>query len=147
MCASAAAEAGDGEQCRATAGPAGSATAAGASGSRPRRARPSAARGLLVPALVFLALAVVVSLAGWTIFNRQARDMRAESAGALLAVHKVQSTQVSRWFADEVHDARLVASAQSIAEPLERYMEGPGGALPESLRSALELFRRGHGST
>ena len=116
---------------------------AGEGGSR-RDAPGRRGRGLLVPALVFLALAVVVSLAGWTIFNRQAQDMRAESAGALLAVHKVQSAQVSRWFADELHDVRLVASAQSIAEPLELYMEGPGGALPGDLRSALELFRRGH---
>ena len=113
-------------------------------GGSGQRAPGRRGRGLLIPALVFLALAIIVSLAGWAIFRRQANDMRAESAGALLAVHKVQSAQVSRWFADEVHDVRLVASAQSIAEPLERYMKGPGGALPESLRSALELYRRGH---
>lgn len=117
---------------------------AGGSGSG-HRAPSRRGRGLLVPALGFMALAVLVAVVGWAIFQRQAHDMRAQSADALLAVQKVQSAQISRWFADEMHDATLVASAQSVEEPLEQYVKSPGGPIPRQLRSALELFRGGHG--
>jgi hypothetical protein len=101
--------------------------------------------GLLVPALIFAALVLAVSLAGWAIFARQASDMRAQNARSLLAVQKLQSSQVSNWFTDEVHDTRLLANAQSIVAPLKRYMDGASRRVPESLRAQLELYRRGHG--
>jgi PAS domain S-box-containing protein len=101
-------------------------------------------RGLVVPALVFLVLAVAVAVAGWIIFARQAADMRAESADTLQAVHQAQSGQVSIWYSDEVSDTRLLAETQSYVQRVERYMEGPPGPVPTELRADLELYRRGH---
>ena len=109
-------------------------------------ARPRYGRGLVVPAVIFLALAVGVSLFGWGIFARQSRDMRAGSSGTLLAVQKVQSDQVTRWFLDEEHDVRLLATAPGIARSLGVYVgSGASGPLPRELRSDLNLFRLGHG--
>jgi PAS domain S-box-containing protein len=113
-------------------------------GERRVRATPRR-RDLLVPGLVFLALVCVVVIAGCAVFRRQADDMRAESAAALLAVQRAQSGQLSRWFAEQVHDARLLGSAQGITGALERHMKSADGALPGPVRGQLELFRRGHG--
>ena len=107
--------------------------------------RPRPGRGLVVPAVIFLVLAIVVSLLGWAVFARQSKDMRAESAEALLAVQKVQSDQVSRWFRDEESDARLLATAPGIAGPLARSVgRRASGRLPRGVRADLRLFRLGH---
>jgi PAS domain S-box-containing protein len=102
-------------------------------------------RSLLIPALVFLALAAIVSVAGLLVFQRQAKDLREESTHALLDVQKLQSAEISRWFADEVDDVRLLGSDQGLAGPLGAAAVEPGRPVPESLRGELELFRRGHG--
>ena len=118
----------------------------GRSGDRPRDGVKDRGRGLLVPALVFLVLAVAVAVAGWAIFARQAADMRDESASSLQAVHNIQSTQISLWFQDELSDARLLAAAPGLVEPLKRFMDEPAGSLPPAeLRDEIELYRRGHG--
>jgi PAS domain S-box-containing protein len=105
-------------------------------------------RGLLIPGIIFVILAVVVALLGWAIFEGQASDMRRESSGALLAVQKVQSEQVSRWFVDELHDAMLLGSAPALTEGLGRYIDqGASGPLPSELVNELELYRLGHDIT
>ena len=118
----------------------------GGSGDRPRDGAEHRGRGLLVPALVFLVLAVAVAVAGWVIFARQAADMRAESATSLQAVHRLQSSQISLWFQDESDDTRLLAAAPGLVEPLESLMGEPAGSPPSAeLRAEIEFYRRGHG--
>ena len=117
----------------------------GETGGGPQGRSKARGRGLLVPALVFLALAASVAVAGWAIFARQAADMRDESASSLQAVHKLQSSQIALWFQDERSDTRLLATAPGLVEPLERYMKGPAGPVPARLRAEFEFYRRGHG--
>jgi PAS domain S-box-containing protein len=95
--------------------------------------------------MVFIALAVVVSMVGRAVFDRQSEDMKRESAAGLLAIHKVQTDQIARWFADERRDAGLLAADRGIARALERHVDaGSSRPVPRALRDELDLMRRSH---
>lgn len=114
-------------------------------GGQPPGRRSFAGRGLLVPALVLLALAVILALIGWAVAERHAADVRGESEAALLAIQKVQSDEIARWYADEKSDTLLLAGAASVVAPLEEYLAGGArGPVPGDLDAVLELYRSGH---
>ncbi len=112
-------------------------------GAQERGSRPGPGRALLVPGLVVLVVAAAVSFAGWSIHDRQARDLRREAAEALTGVRLLQSEQISRWFADQEDDARLLGSDAALGRLLRRQVGADADdSPPRAVTDLLAVFRR-----
>lgn len=116
-----------------------------AADGRQVRTRHGPGRGLILPAVILVALAIAVSLIGRAIFDRQAADLRSESASALQAIWRAQNDQISQMVSDERHDAALHARAPEIVRSLQGSLAAvPEGPPLKAMREALDLYRDGH---
>lgn len=62
-----------------------------------RGRRPGRRAAVLVPAAVFLGLAVVAAVLGYVVFQRQAREVRQRAGQEVTAVRVLKTTELAGW--------------------------------------------------
>jgi len=95
--------------------------------------------------IIFCLLVAATGGIGWVVYDRQARQLRREAGTALTAVWRLQGDGVANWYADELLDARLLASDAGTIEFVRgSRVAGGEGVRPPATRATLALFRRSH---
>lgn len=100
-----------------------------------KEARPPWTQQLVVPLLIFVALALVIGAAGWLIYSYERASVRRDGNAAITAVADLKVVDISRWFRERRSYARLIASDPFLAAGLRRWLAD--GAPPDGQREQL----------
>jgi PAS domain S-box-containing protein len=100
----------------------------------------------VVPVLVFVILALVASLVGLLVYQRQARDVRISTGQQLTVVRVLKTTDLATWQADQRSDAEILAGDPVLSENIERWIKA-GQTLPAPfvVRSLVRTYQAMHG--
>jgi PAS domain S-box-containing protein len=107
---------------------------------------PGRRSGFLVPAAVFIALAVMAAVVGVLVYGRQAQVVRERSGKELTAVRVLKAAELAEWQGDQLNDANLLAADPVLGGSLERWLdEGRPLPAPALVRSLVSTYRAMHG--
>ncbi len=110
-----------------------------------RGRRPGRRAAVLVPAAVFLALALVAAVIGYVVFQRQAREVRQRAGQEITAVRVLKTTELAGWQADQRGDAVTLADDPILSDSLERWLdEGQPLPAPVVVRSLVSTYQQMH---
>jgi len=99
----------------------------------------------VVPAAVFLVLALVAAALGFIVYRDQARDVRYRAGEELTAVRVLKASELAGWQADQLDDAGALADDPVLSETLERWIDaGQPYPAPFLVRSLVSTHQTMH---
>lgn len=90
---------------------------------------------MVVPLLIFAALALAIGVAGWLIYMHERASIRSDRNAAISAVADLKVADISRWLDERRSYARLVASDPFLAAGIRGWLAD--GAPPDARREQL----------
>jgi len=111
-----------------------------------RSARLGRRTSLRTPVLIFVVLALVITLVGYGVYRQLAASARAQQGRQLAAIRDLKAGEISRWYANQLDVARTMAADPALGSAVRRWAAaGHPLPAPPEIRAILRGYLAGVG--
>ena len=111
-----------------------------------RSARIGRRGSLRTPVLIFVVLALVITLVGYGVYRQLAASERTQQGRQLAAIRDLKAGEISRWYASQLDVARTMAADPALGSAVRRWVAaGHPLPAPPEIRAILRGYLAGVG--